>query len=141
MPDNRIVRTVLVTVAALAVAVAAVGCGVSSTSPKKVGDAVAAGTNPHNVEPPPGPDDQQLPRDLVTNYFKAGVESGSTSTVQRIASFLTPQFAATFNNSFDPKNVPPPLVIRLLGPPVDGPFDQVRTPVDVRYEVLAADAT
>ena len=136
MPDNRIVRTVLVTVAALAVAVAAVGCGVSSTSPKKVGDAVAAGTNPHNVEPPPGPDDQQLPRDLVTNYFKAGVESGSTSTVQRIASFLTPQFAATFNNSFDPKNVPPPLVIRLLGPPVDGPFDQVRTPVDVRYEVV-----
>ena len=138
MTDNRIVRTVLVTVAALAVAVAAVGCGVSSTSPKKVGNAIAAGNNPHNVDPPPGPDDQQLPRDLVTNYFKAGVESGSTSTVQRIASFLTPQFAATFSNSVDTKNAPPPapLVIRLLGAPVDGPFDQARTPVDVRYEVV-----
>jgi hypothetical protein len=136
MADNRIVRAVLVAVAAVAVAVAAAGCGVSSTSPQKIGNAIAAGTNPRNVDPPPGPDDQQLPRDLVTNFFKAGVESGSTSTVQRIASFLTPQFAATFGNSFDAKNVPPPLVIRLLGTPVDGPFDQSRTPVDVRYEVL-----
>src|SRR5215475_2655089 len=99
MAENRVVRVVLAAVAALTVAVAAVGCGVSSTGPTDIGDAVVAGNNPRTVAAPPGPDDAQLPTELVANYLAAAVESGSSSSLQRLEAFLTPPAKATLDRA------------------------------------------
>jgi hypothetical protein len=130
-------RRILIAVAMVAlVAVAAVGCGVSSSSPAKIGDGIAAGPNLSNPDPPPGPDDARLPADLVANYLAAGVEGGSDQPLDRLESFLTAPAQGALKASVDTKNPPNPLVIRLIGNPTDGAFVQDRTPVDVRYEVV-----
>src|SRR5215472_2475513 len=104
MAEPRLIRPVLVAATAIAITVSAVGCGVSANGPTRIGNAIAAGPNPRDFDPPPGPDDAQLPADLVEDYFAAAVESGSNSALQRLGAFLTTQAAAVLNSSVDPKN-------------------------------------
>src|SRR5215470_4401923 len=120
MAEARFVRSALVAAAALVVAVAAVGCGVSSTGPTKIGDGIAAGPNPRTGATPPGPDAAGLAPDLVSAYLAAATESGSNSLLQRLGAFLTPPAQAALTASVDTKNLPDPTVIRLLGPPTEG---------------------
>ena len=116
--------------------------GVASPRPARPTSAtrIAAGAQPGATStPPPGPDDAQLPADLVSNYLKAAVESGTNVAVASASrQFLTPPTPRPRSTTRSTRRTRrTPLVIRLLGQPVDGrvrPTD--RTPVDVRYEVV-----
>ena len=133
MADLR--RIGVIAVATLTIAVAAVGCGVSPSSPRKLGDEIAA-VQRYLAKTPPGPDEEVSPADLVSAYLSAAAESGSDQPLQRLQAFLTTNGRAQLNSSVDPKNPPSPMVIRLLGPPTEGPIKLDGTRVDVRYQLV-----
>jgi hypothetical protein len=133
MGDLR--RIGVLAAAALTIAVSAVGCGVSTSSPTKLGDGIAAGQR-YLARTPPGPNEAVSPADLVSAYLSAAAESGSDQPLQRLQGFLTTPARAALTSSIDTKNPPSPTVIRVLGAPSEGPITQDGTQVDVRYEVV-----
>jgi hypothetical protein len=135
MVDLR--RIGVLVAAALTITVTAVGCGVSPSSPNKLGDGIAAGQR-YLARTPPGPDEEVSPADLVSAYLSAAAESGSDQPLQRLQAFLTTNGRAQLNSLIDPKNPPSPMVIRVLGAPTEGAPNEDGTPVDVRFQVIGA---
>jgi len=138
MMSDRIEQRRLVAVAvALAVALVASGCGVSSSNaPEDVGDAWVAETalGSDILRSAPDPNSASTAEDLVRSYLKAAVGGGEASITQ-VKAFLTERAKRAWPAPRDPKN-PPLTVIRLVGPPVKGAPDETRTPVTVRYQVV-----
>lgn len=110
------------------------GCGVSTSSPRDIGDglSVGAGVRSDIVVSAPNPDSAISTVDLVSSYLEAAV-GGGDQAIKQVKEFLTNKARSGWIDPPSPRN---PTVIRVLGEPTARSPVDFRTPVDVRYEVI-----